>query len=1036
MSDRMPLVGERKLITATDMPDSVIPTVGAEGAPTVEPLFKPSGTPNQADLTTAAMENPTAIQPVEANYIESFGAGIGGLATTMYRSTRSALIYDRDPDFDSDTLATMFFEERGAGTPEEVKYLAAAKNEADFNERVEHIEDERLRDMAMADNPISGTLGSFIDADIAVGGLRIARFGNAATRTERIAERAGAGAIGAGAMVGINAAMGDTLRTEEERMGDVITMGLTRAFAPMAKGSAAVLGNTPAAIQVANNINANLNSIASTPKTAADVPKHQIVSKLTSTADELRYYTQGDESTIVNKLYSNPVLNNGDDVVSAQNVYINNYNQRLAQFEDSFKDAVTLMTGVRGNAWNRISGNYAAATQEVSTQFMEHMHIIDKQVLDLMKVTNAEPTPTQLKAIIDSTTSDKNMQSLIQSYIDSGIATRVYDDMKSSGLLLRKEIDASGNEIEVNGLDDIPRRSTYMPLRHNYDRIEDLVNGQKKATMDEVADFIGTQIARMYPDLLNPKGANKTFQLTTRQIGQHFLQTQRDASRNLTDVVSTGMNKEQIADILTRTGNFSDKEAMGIASEVFKEQHKRGTSTPKNLRTRIDWDWDLTMPTSTGHVLKMSDLVDNNVMGNLEDYTRGMAHRNGLADFGIRTESELENLLQSYLSKLPEGTNVQKARQFMKNTQDTLMGRPIENNPLPEGIRSAQAVADLFLLANSGLYGLIDLATQMQKVGVMRSLPHFKQGLKAVFNTMKSFTPNQAKDLEDVITGRLMAGSRWKNFTVRYADNFEVTSGIHEAAQYYGQSARFMNLSESIKRFQIGLLSGVYASNLKRAMLGDVDELNFMKNTLKIDDDLIKQIHVEYGKHGTNIDNWANGVRVAYERKVFHDADNLAMTVHRGEVPSFLEHSAVGRVIFPYMRFAFGMQNKVLRRTLARDGATGLAMVMAVQIPAAMLVGSAINVRTGKEPDDNLLQMTIKSMSALGSLNYPLEIALAGLDGGGVTAMAPFSKTYNFMKELGTGGSDGEVSPSQLLRNSPINAAMPLHYLLLATGED
>ena len=240
-----------------------------------------------------------------------------------------------------------------------------------------------------------------------------------------------------------------------------------------------------------------------------------------------------------------------------------------------------------------------------------------------------------------------------------------------------------------------------------------------------------------------------------------------------------------------------------------------------------------------------------------------------------------------------------------------------------------------------------------------------------------------------------------------------------------------MNLSESMKRFQVGILSGVYVNNLKKAMKGDAAELKFMVDKLKLDAGTIKEIQTEYAKHGTKIDDWANKVRVKYEQKIFHDADNLAMNVHRGEVPSFIEHSAVGRVIFPYMRYAFGMQNKVLRRTMNRDGATGLAMLLALQIPTGMLIGAAINIRTGKEPDDNLELMTIKGMTALGSLNYPLEIAMAGLDGGGVTALAPFGKSYNFAKELATGGGDGKTTASQLIKNSPLNSNVILDYLAL-----
>ena len=330
---------------------------------------------------------------------------------------------------------------------------------------------------------------------------------------------------------------------------------------------------------------------------------------------------------------------------------------------------------------------------------------------------------------------------------------------------------------------------------------------------------------------------------------------------------------------------------------------------------------------------------------------------------------------------------------------------------------------------------MIDIATQMQKVGVIRSLPAMKQGMKAMFNNLSKFSATEAKELEDILTGRLLAGSRFKNFTVRYADNFEVSAGIHEAAQHYGQTARFLNLSESLKRFQVGILSSVYVNNLKGAMTGSAKELKFMKDKLKMSDTLIKEIQTEYAKHGTKIDNWKNSTRIKYEQKVFHDADNLAMNVHRGEVPAILEHSQAGRIIFPYMRYAFGMQNKVLRRTNNRDGAAGLAMLLAVQIPTAMLVGASINIRKGEEYDKDLLALTLRSMSALGSLNYPMEIALSGITGGGVTAIAPFSKTYNLGKEIVSGGGDGEFSWRQAKANSPLNAAVPLDLLLLALEE-
>lgn len=1106
-----------------------ISRTGGSRVPVQEPQvgYDKTGATGVVDKSTAEQAADNYVAPLEATKLESFGAAFGAVGTDYFQAIKGELIYDYDPTFKHNGLSDEFFKQNGAGSPEEVRMLSNSKSYQHWADNKERIIDSRMRAQAMADNPISAMAGSLVDVDLALTAVPILGVGSKAAKTastaQRLATRAGAGAVAAGGTVGVQSLLGDSLgRTVTQRAVDASIMGMARMFAPLAKAPVAptavvqateeVAGTTAPratqqpivastdevrakALEEAQLVGRTDAEIAAEPshirgdlrqaraaerkaaveqvnkefdeaaaKTAADesarkiaqqamdelaelqrvhptgspaqqVAKNKWIAKFQSTADELNWLTQGDTNTVVNKLYSNPAINNGDDVVSAQNVYLNNYETRLMGIEDSLKSAVA-STGTKDNPYTRWTGKYREATQQVSADFQVAMQKLDADALAYYSLQGKVPDRAMYAQMIEQLPHHPSMKKLMNDYIDSGFATKIYDDVYDRGWLTREVTDpVTGVKSTVNGMDDVVRRPSYMNLKHSYDKIEHSVNVRKVATMDEMADFIGHQIAKLYPDLLNPKNATKTFVLSERQIGQHFIQTQANAARNLSDVSSTGMNKTQIADILTQVGGMTNKDAGVVAKRMFDEMHAKGTNTPKNLRRRIEWDWGAKMRTRSGHELTMRDIVDDSVMGNLEDYARSTAHRNGMADYGLNSVSELENLLESYLSKLPEGTNVQQARQFMQNTRDVILGRAIESNPVPEGIRSAQAIADLFLLANSGLYTFIDIATQMQKVGVIRSLPAMKQGMKATFNNLSKFSATEAKQLEDILTGRLLAGSRFKNFTVRYADNFEVSAGIHEAAQHYGQTARFLNLSESLKRFQVGILSSVYVNNLKGAMTGSAKELKFMKDKLKVSDTLIKEIQTEYAKHGTKIDNWKNSTRIKYEQKVFHDADNLAMNVHRGEVPAILEHSQVGRIIFPYMRYAFGMQNKVLRRTINRDGAAGIAMLLAVQVPTAMLVGASINIRKGEEYDKDLLALTIRSMSALGSLNYPMEIALSGISGGGVTAVAPFSKTYNLGKEIISGGGDGEFSWRQAKVNSPINAAVPLDLFLLAVEE-
>lgn len=1075
------------------------------------------------------------VSPVVATKLESMGAAMGGLAIDFYREGKSMYLYDRDPDFDPSELNDEFFTKNGAGTKLEVEYLAGARTHADWLQKSEYVIDQRMRNQAMADNPWTAGAASIIDADLVVSAVPIVGWGSKAARAgkaSRVATRAKAGAVAAGATVGIQSLQGtNTLRTDNQQLADTLVVGLARAFAPMSKAAVASTEATQAAsktttastvpsapresvqdVQAAWDIavmqarevkltNEELSSLdgvaqgrgaarralqaqkrkealdkvnaeyqprldaakaAQEAETAATVEqqllreqqaelaaiqqrnrtesppnavaRHPITAKLQSVWDEMNWYTNGDTNTVVNRLWSNPAFNNGNDVVSTQNVYHNNYRHKLIAFEDSMRDAVGVL--VQGDWFARFNGNYSRARQAVDSDFQSAMQKLDRDVLTIERNTGKVPDNETIKNMIDAQGNHPMLSKAMKAYVDSDLAVTIYDDAIARGWAMREVTDVATGEVKlVNAFDEITRRPTYTPLKHSYDKMERTVLSGK-ASWDDIADFIGGQIVKMYPDLLKAKNAEGTFVLTERQVGQHFIQTQRTADRSLSDVVATGMNKEQLTDLLTKAGGLADKDARSIATKMFDEMHRKGTSTPKHLRRRIDWDWNKVLKASTGEEITMRDIVDDNLMGSLEDYSRGMAYRNGLADFGINSETELENLLLSYLPTLPKGADVQKVKKFMANTLDTMYGRAISDNPVPEGVRMAQAVADLFLLAGSGLYTMVDIANQAVKIGLIKSAKGVKQGLRVSFNNLSKLSHTEAKSLEDIISGRLLSGSKFKNFTARYADNFEVGSGLAEVAQYYGQTARFLNLSESLKRFQVGVLSSVYVDNLKRAMKGDAAELKFMREKLMIPEDTIVEIQAEYLKHGTKIDDWSNGVRVKYERAIFHDADNLAMNVHRGEVPAILEFSPVGRVIFPYLTYAFGMQNKVLKRTVNRDGYTGLAMLMAVQFPTAMLVAAANNVRKGDEYDKDLLQGALRVVTGLGSLNYFAELATSGIASQGVTALAPAARSYTFMDEALTGGTDGERNARTLLENSPLNAAIAAHIAISAIESD
>lgn len=1030
----------------------------------------------------------------EPQFFEVFKENLAPTMTAMIENTVDAQVFEQDMSYEPQDDADEFFKLHGQGDPYEINVLGSAISAADMLNKQDRLLRRRAQQERAAQRPFAAIAGSMVDIDLLLGG--VGGFATKAGTGARVAERLGQGAVAGTGIYAYNEAnAGSDIRAPEEKVWDIVGFSLSRALAPSAKAAqrtealdnavdaelVAVRGvdtptertlpqapvYTPVAsvsgvltpklqqqVQEAQTaLEAELKAPLKTSNTvgltrAEFMNKSPTVNKVTSGADELAYYIKDDPEHPAYHLLAS-VTTEGDNVATAQAAFMNTYGALLVPTEVALKGAIKDITGAGRGLFGSINGSYQENALAVFKTFQAEMQKLDSRVLAFESKYGRVPTDAEIKSMLDGANIHPSMRKVMDTYINSGFAMRILDDSKTTGVLST-----------VENADSIVRRPTYFPVKHNYDNMHNLVQ-DGKATWDDLATFYGEQITTMYPKLLDPKYAKagrtyadvqkgaKTattnpYKLTVKQVGQHFIETQRQGARSLGDVTTVGMNKEVMHDMLTKAGLTSD-EAATATKRIFEEQNKQGTGAPKNYRRRIEWDWNKAFTTSKGEVITMADLVDNSAMSSLDAYSRRMAHRNGLGRYGIRTEAELDKILEAIPDTAPKGTDPQEVRRFLQDVRNDLLGNAT-GAQVPNSIRAAQSLADMFLLAGSGLLSLVDLTTQVVKTGVIKNFGAIHQGMKAALLPMSKFTKDEAKDFTDIMTGRLMQGSRWKWFMTHYSDNFQVGGGTAEAAQYYGQSARFMNMSETVKRFQIGMLMGTYLNTTKKAAQGSAADIKFLKTKMNMHDDLIKGITAEWKKHGGDVDAWNADVRIAYEQKIMHESDNLALTIQKGETPAILEYNAVGKVIFPYMRYAFAAQQKILRRTHNRDGAVGLALLLAAQTPVAMLVASAQNIRQGKEPDEDLVVGTVRAMTALGALNYPLELIMSGFGNNSVTAIAPFSKSYNLVGEFfDTAGrlQDGdysveftdEINWHNVLKNSPMNAATPLHYLMIAFEE-
>lgn len=750
--------------------------------------------------------------------------------------------------------------------------------------------------------------------------------------------------------------------------------------------------------------------------------------QIQSAYDLLINYTKDTNNPLM-KLLASP-YNVGDDAPSAASALQRRGDTMLAEVELALNEATKELHGT-SSVWGRLGAkSHTEAFKQTSMDMYEALQRLDQHVLEQAS-NGAVLSQVDIIKLVDNLTYPEPIKKAVRTYLNSGFAAFHHSNL-------------GRGVVDEDAIGAILQRSTYAPVAHNYERIRNFINrGADDVARAElelrVQQFLGNQIADMYQALRNGiKTSKGVVQMTPADLGKRFLKNAEVRARSPNTIRTLGVPRDDVVDMLVDHGVLLD-EAKQLAVTITDYSAKqRGFS---NTRRRISWDWSARMPMPNGSTFGMRDLVDDNPMAVLQDYNRRVSKRTALAKYGFGNRETLETAKHEMLNALPAGVDKVKATKFIDDVISVSLGNPIGEG-LPMLVRSLQTGAGSILLAWSGLYQGVEAATQVVKLGIVRNFPHILKAGKPVFKGMTGYTVSEAATVEKALTGMLISPDRWRNIFTHLSDDFDVTSKFHEAVQYFGQSTKFLNASELVKRWQIGAYASVVTRAFEGVAKGSASDLKFLRNKLRMSDELIDAIKTEYKAHGDNINAWGVDTRLAMEQKVLHEGDNVALQIHHGEVPDFLEYTAWGKMIFPFMRFVWGAHNKLLRGTYIRDGALGVAMVLAVQIPLAMAVAQLKQMSAGKDPFDmdkpedvkEWVRSTATAMSGLGIFSIPMDVILSeGRNIGSVSVFAPVTKTYGLVSAL---ASEDGASVRDFKENTLLNTPLPMSLLMIAFEED
>lgn len=1037
--------------------------------------------------------------------MQSFGAGFAPVGRDLYQAISEKMHFEPEEGYDPQADYDEFVQTYSITNPEEIKSLLTATSKGAFDNRALRIQEKRDRDVKINANPWSAVAGSVLDIDIPValasGGAGGAIKAGVATQRVVSAGIAGAtigtamgvagdaqmtsdaeriGGVAAGVLGGATALVrprkpSTTPLTSTSPNSTVSTAAILpeeavvsqsipkpvlpegTVISPLPTSGSGVLKQTQLSqAQLLDDlVEVEIQSIsAPTPSTIVSIPvgssrinlssplqgdgtelklpklsvEHHAVAALQSAADEMFYYTKGDPEEAMNYILASPYTQ-GDDAVTHANAVLRDMEVKLVPFEESIVKATKELHGTTSVFGKLFRKDHNKRLQQTSMDVYSELQKIDQVVVEAAG-TGKTLSNVEIHALIDATSNPDAIKASMKTYVDSNIAGEMYDHIKRVGLM------------DDDALEHIVRRPTYVTTKHSYEAQKRFIDADTVSTTGRrlaVANFFGEQITKMYPDLMRGiKGTDgKIINLKTDTIGAKFMDNMKVRSENPNAVRTIGVSKDELYDMLTSQG-LDDAAAKALSVKLT--QTRSAQQGEKHLRRRIDWDWTKTATAPDGTVFGMRDLVDQNAFHTIVDYNRRMSKRVGLAQYGFKDAQSLQDAKSRIMDNLPEGTNPNKARQYLDNVINGALGNPIGAD-MPDWVRSMNTIGGSILLSGSGLYNAIELGAQVQRLGLLRSIPHFAAALKPMVKTVGSYSKAEAKTLHDTLVGKMMSTDRWQNIMTHYADDFTIEGGFHESVQYFGQATRFLNGSEYIKRYQIGLFASVFVDAFKGAAKGSPNSIKFLKDGLRFSDELLEKTTQQFNKHGDNIDGWDADVRIAMEQKVFHEGDNLVHVVHNGEVPSFMEYSQVGKIIFPFMRYLFAMQQKILRRTHLRDGTTGVALVLAVQFPLAVMVAHTKRAMNGDKPYDMdnpedvkmFIRSTLNGMSGLGSMTYPIDIMMSGGQNMGSTiALAPIGKMVGLTEGIIT----GEATARDFKEATPFNTILPVNLLLAALNDE
>jgi hypothetical protein len=599
---------------------------------------------------------------------------------------------------------------------------------------------------------------------------------------------------------------------------------------------------------------------------------------------------------------------------------------------------------------------------------------------------------------------DPAVESVVKAFADSRWAEDSLDRIKVSGMTGSEKIDSS---------------PYYLPRQHSADKVGKFLRDNPNVTRADVEGMYGAQFLRMFAD----KGMEEA---TAKALGKSMLRNMEQRSSGTVGYRQhvAGMSDDDIEFAMRNAGIEDEKVA-----QFLETANRAGTdaNTVRNLRRRAEFNMTEDYVTKSGALIHPQLFVNKDVMTLMEGYSRNMSGRVGLAKAGF---PDAKSIAAAVDSAAAEAVDPRAAAQTLDNTVNQLMGYPTGEN-VPDILRSFSIVSSAVQLANSGIFQLADSALLIKQFGITKTLGALGRTAWGKGGLDLAKSEKYGARLRDIIEARNVLSGRYRTVMTHLDDNTDIgTMGIsHQMIQQMGQGVRFVNGMEYVRRGQSKLVAGLIGDSIDDAIAGSSEAATSLAR-FGLTPELLSKAQGAM-KASPDLRDWPSSIRFDMEAVGHNMADALVQENRLGEIPAWMQFSALGKFILPYMNFVAGTWNKILRRTYTQDGATGVAMMAAYQLPLQMVSSAAVMGLSGKDVTPGALTANVMTQMPLMSwAGFAVNMLTQGPTNS-IAALGMVDKAYAASASI----VGGDPDPSQIIRAVPFLSILP-GIRMMATAMD